>query len=79
MASQVAHGGGMPDQKIDGVADEIGRRLVSGVEKENAIVDELELREPLAFAAGRDKIAGGDELGEYLRRIARGRCARGLR
>ena len=60
----------MPDQKIDRIADEIGRRLVSGVEKENAIMDELELGEPFAFAIFRGKIAGADKLGEYLRRIA---------
>ena len=42
MAAQVAHDVGMADEKIDPIADQIGRRLVPGVEQKNAIVDELE-------------------------------------
>ena len=42
MTAQVAHDVGMADEKVDPIADQVGGRLVPGVEQKNAVVDELE-------------------------------------
>ena len=52
---------GMADQQIDAVADQVGRRLVPGVEQEDAVVQQLELAEPLAVGALRLEVAGVDQ------------------
>ena len=47
MLRKVVPGLGMPQQKIDAVADEVGRGLVAGIEQKDAIVNELEFRQPV--------------------------------
>ncbi len=59
----------MPDQQIDAVADEIGRRLVAGIEQEDAVVQQLDLAQALARAP-RVEGAGADEGREDLGFVA---------
>ena len=61
MAPQIVHRLGTADEQIDGIADQIGRRLVPGIEQEDAIVNELELRELLACAGFPGEGAGADQ------------------
>ena len=56
MLAQIAHRVGMADEKIDRIADEIGRRLVPGIEEKDAVVQELELGKPLAWRAAARQI-----------------------
>ena len=55
MLAQIAHRVGMADEQVDAIADQIGRRLVPGIEQKDAIVQELELAKPLAGARRREK------------------------
>ncbi len=66
IGAQIAHGVGIADQEIDAIADEIGRGLVSGVENEDAVVQELELGQVLFRPAARRQVGGGDQLGQDL-------------
>jgi hypothetical protein len=63
MAAQVAHDVGVPDQKVDRIADEIRRRFMPGVEQKDAIVEQLRLRKLLYFGARRGKRAGVKQRG----------------
>ena len=47
MLRKVMPGLGMPQQKINAVANEVGRGLVAGIEQKDAIVNELEFRQPV--------------------------------
>ena len=51
MRCQVTPGIGMLQQEVDAVADEIGRRFMSRIEQENAVVKQLELGEALLCIA----------------------------
>ena len=59
----------MADEQIDRVADQVGGRLVSGIEQKDAVVDQFELRQSLALFAARSEGAGADQGGEDFRRI----------
>ena len=61
MMAQVAHGVGMPDQKIDGIADEVRRRLVPGIEQKDAVVDQLRCESCSLSGVRRGKGAGADQ------------------
>jgi hypothetical protein len=69
MIAQVGHGTGMADEQINRIADQIRDRLMPGVEKKDAVMDKLRLRQLFAFAGGADKVAGVDELGQNFRRV----------
>ena len=80
---------GTLEHRLDAVADAVHRRLVAGVEQENAGRDEFVLAEPAAVAFGREKLAdevvaeigaaragvAAHEIGEFARR-PRPRCPR---
>jgi hypothetical protein len=67
--AQITHRVRMANQKIDGVADEVGRRLVTGVEKKNAIMDQFELSEVFVVVRLSDIVARINEFAENFRRI----------
>src|SRR6185312_2187911 len=69
IVAQFVHRLRMPKQQVDAVADEVRRRLVAGVEQEDAIVQQLDLAQALARAA-RLESAGGDEGRQDLAFIA---------
>ena len=60
----------MTDEEIDGVADQIGGRLVTGVQKKNAIVNQFELARAARRRLAAAKSLAPIELGKNFRRIA---------
>jgi hypothetical protein len=54
------------EQEIDPVANQVGGGLVPGVEDEDAVVQELELAQPLSRSVARLERAARGQLGEDL-------------
>src|SRR6202050_2546655 len=67
VSAQVGHRVGMANEKIDGVADEIGGRLVTGVEKKNAIMDQFELGEVFVVVRLSNVVTRINEFAENFR------------
>ena len=67
---QLAHRVGMAEQQVDAVADQVGGGLVAGVEQEDAVVQQLQLRQPVVLVAARRDLAAGDQRREDFAAVA---------
>ena len=82
MGGELAHRVGMAEQQIDAVADQVGGGLVAGVEQEDAVVQQLQLRvsrSPPSPAGARDRSRRSRWTGFRLVVCSPSRCRRATR